>query len=160
VGELLRIFTFLEREQIEELERQTEEKPYLRAGQKALASEVTSFVHGGAETDRIRAASAALFGGGDLDQLHPATLAAALAETGGTELPRGDELPTMVDLLVAAGLSESRGAARRTVSEGGAYLNNERVSDPELRPSGKDLVAGEWLVLRRGKKSFAGVRLV
>ena len=159
VGELLRIFTFLGRDEIEALEQQTVEKPFLRAGQKTLASEVTSFVHGGQETERIKAASAALFGGGDLRDLDAATLGSALREAGGCEVPRGDELPTVVELLVAAGLSESRGAARRTVAEGGAYLNNVRVSDPELRPGEEDLVAGDWLVLRRGKKSFAGVRV-
>jgi tyrosyl-tRNA synthetase len=159
VGELLRIFTFLSREEIEDLEQQTAEKPFLRAGQKRLAEEVTSFVHGREETERIRAASAALFGGGDLRTLDAATLAAALREAGGGEVAAADK-PTIVDLLVAAGLSESRGAARRTVSEGGAYLNNERVSDPEHRPGDHDLVADGWLVLRRGKKNFAGVRLV
>jgi tyrosyl-tRNA synthetase len=159
VGELLRVFTFLDRAEIEELERQTAEKPFLRAGQKALAHEVTAFVHGEEETGRIEAASAALFGGGDLHTLHPETLAAALRETGGSEVPASDPLPTIVDLLVASGLSPSRGAARRTVSEGGAYLNNQRVSDPEQRPSQGDLLGGDWLVLRRGKKSFAGVRV-
>lgn len=160
VGELLRIFTFLGREEIEELERQTEEKPFLRAGQKALAQEVTTFVHGAQETERIKAASAALFGGGDLHELDGGTLGAALAETGGAEIPRDEELPTVVDLMVAAGLVDSRGAARRTVSEGGAYLNNERITDPDHRPTGQDLLGDGWLVLRRGKKNFAGVRLV
>ncbi len=159
VGELLRLFTFLAREEIEELERQTSEKPVLRAGQKTLAHEVTRFVHGADETARIEAASAALFGGGDLRALHPATLAASLRETGGAELPASEPLPTIVDLLVSSGLSPSRGAARRTVAEGGAYLNNERVADPEQRPTRGDLLADGWLVLRRGKKSFAGVRL-
>jgi len=160
VGELLRIFTFLSREEIEELEAVTESKPFLRSGQRTLAREVTALVHGEAETGRIEAASAALFGGGDLDRLDAATLAAALAETGGATLPSSDQLPTVVDLLVTAGLSESRSAARRTVAEGGAYLNNTRVSDPDMRPRQEDLVAGCWLVLRRGKKSFAGVRVV
>ena len=68
-------------------------------------------------------------------------------------------MPTIVDLLVTAGLSESRGAARRTVNEGGAYLNNERVDDAEHRPADGDVLPGGWLVLRRGKKSFAGVRV-
>jgi tyrosyl-tRNA synthetase len=160
VGELLRIFTFLAREEIEELERQTEEKPFLRAGQKRLAEEVTTFVHGAEETGRIKAASAALFGGGDLRSLDGGTLGAALREAGGAEVAVGDEPPTVVDLLVAAGLSGSRGAARRTIGEGGAYLNNERVTDPDLRPGPRDVVADGWLVLRRGKKNFAGVRLV
>jgi tyrosyl-tRNA synthetase len=160
VGELLRAFTFLSHEEIEELEQRTAEKPFLRAGQRRLAQEVTTTVHGPEETARIQAASAALFGGGDLRELDGQTLAAALREAGGGEVPRAAELPTIVDLLVAAGLVESRGAARRTVSEGGAYLNNERVPHPDHRPSDADLLAGEWLVLRRGKKSFAGVRLV
>jgi tyrosyl-tRNA synthetase len=158
VGELLRVFTFLDREEIEELERQTAEKPFLRAGQKALAEHVTSLVHGREETERIRAASAALFGGGDLRSLHPDTLGAALSEAGAAQVPRADELPTIVELLVESGLSESRNAARRTVSEGGAYLNNERVADPDLRPTTDELIGG-WLVLRRGKKKFAGVRV-
>jgi tyrosyl-tRNA synthetase len=160
VGELLRIFTFLGHEEIEELEHQTDEKPFLRAGQKKLAEEVTSFVHGAEETERIRAASAALFGGGDLHALDAGTLGAALQEAGGGEVPATEELPTIVDLLVAAGLSESRKVARRTVTEGGAYLNNERVEDAEHRPSAGDVLGGGWLVLRRGKKNFAGVRLV
>ena len=159
VGELLRAFTFLDRDEIEELERQTEEKPFLRAGQKALAQEVTSFVHGPEETSRIQAASQALFGGGDLRTLDPGTLAAALREAGHVAVPAAEELPTIVDLLVSSGLSESRGAARRTVSEGGAYLNNERVADLEHRPATSDLLGGGWLVLRRGKKSFAGVKV-
>ncbi len=160
VGELLRAFTFLPHAEIEALEEQTADKPFLRAGHRALAREVTTFVHGSAETERIIAASAALFGGGDLQGLDPGTLGAALREAGGGEVSAGAELPTMVDLLVAAGLSESRGAARRTISEGGAYLNNTRVADPELRPTAHDLVGDGWLVLRRGKKSFAGVRVV
>ncbi|GAA1911025.1 tyrosine--tRNA ligase [Nocardioides marmoribigeumensis] len=161
VGELLRIFTFLDRAEIEDLEQQTADKPFLRAGQKTLAQEITTTVHGAEETERIKAASAALFGGGELGGLHPDTLSAALAETGGGEAHAdGDGLPTIVDLLVAAGLSESRGAARRTVNEGGAYLNNARVPDPEWRPSADDVLPGGWLVLRRGKKSFAGVRVL
>ncbi len=158
VGELLRIFTFLPHDEIEELERLSGEKPFLRAGQKALAQEVTTLVHGAAETERIQAASAALFGSGELQALDEATLGAALAEAGATEVARGPQLPTVTDLFVASGLAESRGAARRTVAEGGAYLNNQRVADPEARPGADDLLPGGWLVLRRGKKRFAGVR--
>jgi tyrosyl-tRNA synthetase len=158
VGELLRIFTFLSREEIEDLEQQTSEKPFLRAGQKRLADEVTALVHGADEVEHAKSAAAALFGGGDLSQIRPDTLASALREAGGTTLPAG-ELPGILDLLVTAGLAKSKGEARRTVAEGGAYLNNARVEDPDLQPSASDLVAGSWLVLRRGKKNFAGVEV-
>lgn len=159
VGELLRVFTFLPREEIEELERLTAEEPHRRHGQRRLADEVTALVHGADETARIRAAAAALFGGGELHDLAPSTLAAALREAGSTRIEAGEELPTVVDLLVAAGLVASRGEGRRTVAEGGAYVNNHRVEDPDHRPSRSDLIGGSWLVVRRGKKRFAGVEV-
>ncbi|QBX56649.1 tyrosine--tRNA ligase [Nocardioides seonyuensis] len=158
VGELLRIFTFLTREEILELEAETAEKPYLRAGQKRLADEVTALVHGEEEVEHAKAAAAALFGGGDLATLNGATLGAALSEAGSIQVDR-DQMPSLVDLLVETGLVKSKGDARRTVSEGGAYLNNERVADAERVPGEDDILAGGWLVLRRGKKSFAGVQV-
>jgi tyrosyl-tRNA synthetase len=160
VGELLRIFTFLSREEIEDLEAQTVEKPFLRAGQKALADAVTTLVHGAEETEQAKAAAAALFGGGGLDGLSASTLTSALHEAGSVRLSRSDGMPSMVDLLVETGLCKSKGEARRTVSEGGAYLNNERVGDPDHAPAETDLVGGSWLVVRRGKKNIAGVELV
>jgi tyrosyl-tRNA synthetase len=156
VGELLRIFTFLPREQIEDLEAQTAEKPYLRAAQKALADEVTTLVHGEAETAQAKEAAAALFGTGDLRELSPTTLAAALREAGATTATAGTPY---VDLLVDTGLVKSKGEARRTINEGGAYLNNARVTDPDLVPGADDLLPGGWLVLRRGKKHLAGVEV-
>jgi len=159
VGELLRIFTFLSRAEIEDLEAQTAEKPFLRAGQKALAEHVTTLVHGAEETARIKDASAALFGGGDLAGLSPDTLGAALREAGATRVAGGDAMPGVVDLLVDTGLSKSKGDARRTIAEGGAYLNNVRIEDPDQVPGPHDLIGGRWLVLRRGKKSFAGVEV-
>ncbi|MGH3411660.1 MAG: tyrosine--tRNA ligase [Marmoricola sp.] len=155
VGELLRVFTFLSHEEIEQLEQQTGEKPFLRAGQKALADEVTTLVHGAEETAQAKAAAAALFGAGELRTLSPNTLTAALDEAGARSAPQGADI---VELLVASGLVRSKGEARRTIGEGGAYLNNERVSDPELVPGESDTIAG-WVVLRRGKKHLAGVRL-
>jgi tyrosyl-tRNA synthetase len=160
VGELLRIFTFLSREEIEDLEAQTAEKPFLRAGQKALADAVTTLVHGADETEQAKAAAAALFGGGGLEGLSVSTLASALREAGSVRLSRSDGMPTVVDLLVETGLCKSKGDARRTVSEGGAYLNNQRVGDPDHQPHERDLVGGTWLVVRRGKKNIAGVELV
>jgi tyrosyl-tRNA synthetase len=156
VPELLRIFTFLSREEIEDLDVQTAEKPFLRAGQKALADQMTSLVHGRGETEKIKAASAALFGGGDLHELSVPTLAAALREAGGAKVEKAG---TIVELMVAAGLAKSNGDARRTISEGGAYLNNARVEDPEFVPGEADLIGGSWLVLRRGKKTLAGVEV-
>ena len=158
VVEMLKIFTFLSREEIADLEGQTAEKPFLRAAQKRLADEVTTLVHGAAETEQAKAAAAALFGGGDLHALSASTLAAALSEAGSASAKR-DDLPSVVDLFVEAGLAKSKGEARRTVSEGGAYLNNTRIEDPDLVPTESDLLGGAWLVLRRGKKNFAGVEV-
>jgi len=156
VGEMLRIFTFLTHEEIDALEEQTREKPFLRAGQKALADSVTSEVHGRDETEHAKAAAAALFGTGDLHELRPETLTAALRELGATQAAKG---AGVVDLLVETGLAKSKGDARRTISEGGAYLNNERITDVEHVPGDDDLLGGSWLVLRRGKKNLAGVEL-
>ncbi|HET6166156.1 MAG TPA: tyrosine--tRNA ligase [Marmoricola sp.] len=156
VVELLKIFTFLSRAEIEDLATQTAEKPFLRAGQKALADEVTTLVHGSDETAHAKAAAAALFGTGDLRELDATTLSAALREAGATQAAAGTPY---VDLLVETGLAKSKGEARRTISEGGAYLNNERVTDPDLVPGPEDLVGGTWLVLRRGKKNLAGVEI-
>jgi tyrosyl-tRNA synthetase len=160
VVQLLKYYTFRSREEIEDLEAQTKEKPFLRAAQRALADDVTTLVHGAEETERIKAASAALFGTGELASLDTGTLGAALREAGAVQLKRAEGLPTIVDLLVEAGLSKSKGEARRTVNEGGAYLNNQRVADPELVPSEDDLLGGSWMVLRRGKKNLAGVEVV
>ena len=160
VVDLLKYYTFRSREEIEVLARQTAEEPFRRTAQRALADDVTSLVHGHEETERIKAAAAALFGGGDLTDLSPETLGAALREAGSVQVKRADGLPTVVDLLVETGLSASKGAARRTVGEGGAYLNNHRVESPDHVPSEGDLIGGSWLVLRRGKKNLAGVEVV
>jgi len=159
VGELLRTFTFLAREEIEALEARHAEKPFLREAQKVLADEVTTLVHGAGETEQAKAAAEALFGGGDLAGLSGTTIAAALEEAGSVDVDGADGIPGIVDLLTLTGLAASKGEARRTVAEGGVYLNNVRVEDVEQVPTSADLVAGSWLVLRRGKKRFAGVRL-
>jgi tyrosyl-tRNA synthetase len=117
-------------------------------------------VHGETERDAVVAASHALFGRGDLAALDPATLTASLAELPQAEVEATtDGFPTVVDLLAATGLSASKSAARRAVAEGGAYLNNARVTDEDARPVAGDLLAGEWLVLRRGKRNLAAVRV-
>ncbi|MEX0429740.1 tyrosine--tRNA ligase [Nocardioides sp. DS6] len=159
VGEMLRLFTFLSHDEIEELEHQTVEKPFLRAAQKALADHMTTLVHGAHETDQAKAAASALFGGGDLASLSGTTLAAALTEAGATEVDGSAGLPAVVDLFVTTGLASSKGDARRTIAEGGAYLNNVRVTDAEAMLDDDEVLDGGWIVLRRGKKRFAGVHL-
>jgi tyrosyl-tRNA synthetase len=159
VGRYLRLFTFLPPEEIEELEKSVAERPHLRAGQRRLAEELTTLVHGRRHTEQVIAASAALFGRGDLHDLDAGTLEAALSEVPHATV-RLDERPTVVDLLVATGLAESRGAARRTVGEGGAYVNNAKVPDEQWTPEEHDLLPGRWLVVRRGKRHLAGARAV
>jgi len=102
-------------------------------------------------------ASQALFGRGSLDELSVETLRASLAEAGLLSV-RG-ELPTVGALLRETGLVASANEARRTISEGGAYLNNERITDGEAVPPASALLHGRFLVLRRGKRTFAGVEL-
>lgn len=154
----LRLFTFLTREELDELEKQTAETPHLRSAQKRLAQEFTDLVHGERATQQVILASAALFGRGELRDLDASVLEAALAEAPTGTVRLADE-PTIVDLLIASGLAESRGAARRTVNEGGAYVNNAKVTDEEWKPAASDLLHGKWLVLRRGKRNNAGVRV-
>jgi tyrosyl-tRNA synthetase len=158
VGRYLRMFTFLPLEEIEQLEKDVAERPHLRAGQRRLAEELTTLVHGEHQTAQVVAASQALFGRGDLRELDGSTVEAALAEVPSATVRIG-ERPTIVDLLVATGLVDSRGAARRAVGEGGAYVNNAKMSDPEWVPGEGDLLAGRRLVVRRGKRNLAGVRV-
>jgi tyrosyl-tRNA synthetase len=156
-GTYLRYFTFLSREEIEALDAETAERPQARAAQRRLAQELTTLVHGPEETARVEAASGALFGRGELGGLDESTLRAALAEAGTTVVT--GELPTVADLLALAGLVPSKSAGRRTVAEGGAYVNNARVEDPEAVPGAADLLHGRWLVLRKGKRHVAGVEV-
>jgi len=155
----LRWFTFLSREELAELEQATTERPHERAAQRRLARELTTLVHGEAATEAVEHASQALFGRGELAQLDEPTLAAALREASVAELKPGGP-GTITDLLVASGLSGSKGAARRTIGEGGAYVNNVRIDSEEWAPQSADFLHGRWLVLRRGKRNIAGVERV
>jgi tyrosyl-tRNA synthetase len=155
----LRWFTFSSREELAELARATEERPHERAAQRRLARELTTLVHGEAATAAVEHASRALFGRGELSQLDEPTLAAALREAAVAQLKHGGP-DTITDLLVASGLSGSKGAARRTIGEGGAYVNNVRIDSEEWVPQPADFLHGRWLVLRRGKRNIAGVERV
>jgi tyrosyl-tRNA synthetase len=155
----LRWFTFLSAEDLAELEEATATRPHERAAQRRLARELTTLVHGADATEAVEHASAALFGRGELDRLDESTLAAALRETSVAELPPGGP-DTIVDLLVATGLSASKGAARRTIAEGGVSVNNVRIDSEEWVAESSDFLHGRWLVLRRGKRNIAGVQRV
>ncbi|UPW04945.1 tyrosine--tRNA ligase [Rhodococcus pyridinivorans] len=159
VMKYLRWFTFLDKDELAELETATTERPHAREAQKRLAAEMTTLVHGAHNTAAVELASRALFGRGELGELDEPTLAAALTEASVTEL-RAGEPDTIIDLLVASGLCESKGAARRTIKEGGASVNNVRIASEEWTPRDGELLHGRWLVLRRGKRNFAGVRVV
>ncbi len=155
----LKWFTFLSAEQISELGEATETRAHERAAQRTLARELTTLVHGQAATDAVELASQALFGRGELGDLDESTLAAALREASNgavTELAAGGP-DAITDLLVGTGLSKSKGDARRTVGEGGVYVNNVRIESDEWIPQSSDFLHDRWLVLRRGKRNIAGV---
>jgi len=163
VAMMLRTFSFMGQDDIEALLAATAQRPQAREAQRALANELTALVHGDAERDAAEAAGRALFGQGDLGGLPPATLAAALAEASHVVLEPSEIidglLPAYDDLLARTGLVASKSAARRTINEGGAYANNVRIEETAGQMAVRDLHHGEWLVLRRGKKAFAGVRV-
>ena len=154
----LKVFTELSPHDIAEVERSTAERPQARQAQRVLAAEITALVHGPEEARRAAYASRALFGQGELRDLDERTLDAAMAEAPTGHVHLADR-PTIVDLLVASGLADSKGAARRTIREGGASVNNVKVGDEGWMPRESDLLPGGWLVLRRGRRHTAGVRV-
>jgi tyrosyl-tRNA synthetase len=168
---LLRVFTFRSREEIEDLERQTAERPSARAGQRALAEDVTTLVHGAEACRRVMAASRALFGQGDLEDIDEATLTDAYAEVPHAEVRQAGDggagggegsggLPTVADLMALTGIVPSKSAARRAIAEGGAYLNNRKVTSEDAVPVPGDLLRGGYLILRRGKRTVGAVKIL
>ena len=154
-GTYLRLLTFLSRADVEALDAATVERPQARAAQRRLADEVVALVHGPDEVRRVQAASAALFGSGDLAGLDEPTLRAALAQAPSVQVV--GETPSFVDLL-AEGLGVSKSDARRAVREGGAYLNNAKVDDEHAVPGEADWLHGRFLVLRKGKRQMVVVQ--
>jgi tyrosyl-tRNA synthetase len=161
IANLLKTFSFKSEPEINELLQASLERPQERAGQRALASELTELVHGAAERAGAEDAGKALFGGGDLADLPESTLSAALTEASLGEVDTSEvvdgKLPTLDELLVRCGLAPSKKAARRTIAEGGAYVNNIRVDQEDFQMPVSELLHGQWVVLRRGRKAFAGV---
>lgn len=163
VATLLRTYSFRTRDEIDGLLNSMKERPQERAAQRALAEEMTDLVHGPDERRAAEEAARVLFGQGDLGSLPESTLTAALTEAPHGEVLaeeiEGGHLPAVDELFVRAGLVDSKGAARRAVKEGGAYLNNARIEDAAMRPAVGELVHGRWLVLRRGKRTIGGIRV-
>ena len=174
---LLRVYSFKSREEIEALIAESVERPAARVAQRALAEEVTTLVHGAEETRRAIAASQALFGQGELSAVDERTLEAAKAEVPSidvnirgdvarvsVEAPAGavvvEGLPPVADLMVGTKIVSSKSAARRTIAEGGAYLNNQKVTNVDAAPSADDLLYGRFLILRRGKRTVGAVEVV
>ncbi|RYY11550.1 MAG: tyrosine--tRNA ligase, partial [Alphaproteobacteria bacterium] len=152
----LREFTFLTRAEVDRLATAVADEPFRREAQRTLAFEVTALVHGPDATQAVIDASAALFGNGELSALDPGVLRSAIAE-----LPGSTELPGDADLgraLVETGLVKSLGEARRSVDQGGVYVNNARADDAAVTLSALALPGGV-LVVRRGKKTLAGVTI-
>lgn len=160
VVEYLKIFTRRSAEEIADLARQTAEAPHLRAAQRALADDVTDLVHSPQERQAAASAASAIFGRGELRELGADVLAAVSRELGGGRIEAGSELPGVVDVLTGAGVVSSRSAARRAIVEGGAYLNNQKVQDPEQVLGDDDLLAGGVVIVRRGRRTVGAVTVV
>jgi tyrosyl-tRNA synthetase len=156
----LKVFSFKSHTEITELEKGHLENPGLREAHRELARELTTLVHSKEVAERVEAAAKALFGQGDLAQLDLLTLKSALSELPQTKVSSLEEIPTWVDLIAATGVVDSKSAARRIVKEGGAYLNNEKISGEEFRPSKNDFLCGKYAVLRKGKRDLAAIELV
>ena len=156
----LKVFSFKSRDEIEALEKAHSENPGAREAHRALARELTSIVHSEDICNRVELAARALFGQGELSDLDEATLASALAELPRTTVKSGEPIPTWVDLLAATGVVDSKSAARRIVKEGGAYLNNTKISGEDFAPQKSDFLCGKYAVLRKGKRDLAAVELI
>jgi len=156
----LKVFSFKSRAEIETLEKSHNENPGAREAHRELARELTSLVHSADIAARVESAARALFGQGDISELDEETLSAALAELPRAELKVSDEMATWADLLAATGVVDSKSAARRIIKEGGAYLNNEKITTEDFRLEKSHFLCGKYAVLRKGKRDLAAVVLI
>jgi tyrosyl-tRNA synthetase len=155
----LKFFSFADHAEIDQLADQVRDQPAKRAAQRFLAREMTTLVHGAAECLRVEQAAAALFGQGELSEVVEATLAGALSQVPRATIARNQEMPNLIDLLAATGVVDSKSAARRTIREGGAYVNNVKVTDEGFVPTRGDLLHDRFIVLRRGKRDIAAIEI-
>ncbi|WP_216378054.1 tyrosine--tRNA ligase [Arcanobacterium phocae] len=153
---MLKVFTFLSKERIEELEIEVAQRAHAREAQRVLADEVTTWVHGADATARVKDASAVLFGKKDPHDVDAQTLRDAVAELPSTQAQIGDSLQ---DVLVELGFEKGRGAARRTINAGGLAINNAKIDDEERTLTNDDVLAGGFVLVRKGRKNMAVVRI-
>lgn len=160
VEQLLRTFSFKSHEELEALFDSLNTNPGAREAHRALAREVTTLIHGSEQAEKVENAAKALFGQSEIRDLDESTLESALKELPRTTIERGSEFPTWVDLITAAGVVDSKSAARRVVKEGGAYINNQKITLEDHKPSVDDLMHGRFIVLRKGKRDLAAVEVL
>lgn len=172
----LRLFTLMDRAEVEAIERELAERPEGRAAQAALASDVTARVHGAPAARVAAEVSGLLFGGADASSLSPAALEALRHEMPFVEVsadavrgsadggapgatPSPADIIDAVELFTAAGLAPSKGAARRLLEQGGLYVNGQRVTAAERRLGARALLPGGYVLLRKGAREYALVRV-
>ena len=155
VVKYLRFFTFLDQDAINDLARTVETAPEQRQAQRALAEEVTRFIHGEEELARAQKASQAMFGG-DITGLDEATLEDVFSEVPSSERPRAEltQGRPLAEVLVDCGIVKSKGEARRLIQNGGLYLNNERITSDALVLDENALCTPSMAVIRKGKKQY------
>ncbi len=159
VEQLLKTFSFKSRSELEALFESLKTNPGAREAHRELAREVTTLLHGADQAQKVEVAAKALFGQGEIRDLDIETLKSALAELPKTRIKKGEEIPSWVDLVTSSGVVESKSAARRVIKEGGAYLNNEKITGEDFAPKSSDLLHGQFLLLRKGKRDLVAVEI-
>ena len=159
VEQLLKTFSFKSRQELEELFESLKTNPGAREAHRELAREVTTLLHGADQAQKVEAAAKALFGQGEIRDLDIETLKSALAELPKASINKAAEIPSWVDLVTSSGVVESKSAARRVIKEGGAYLNNEKITGEDFTPKSSDLLHGQFLLLRKGKRDLVAVEI-
>ena len=159
VEQLLKTFSFKSRQELEALFESLKTNPGAREAHRELAREVTTLLHGADQAQKVEAAAKALFGQGEIRDLDIETLKSALAELPKASINKAAEIPSWVDLITSSGVVESKSAARRVIKEGGAYLNNEKITGEDFTPKSSDLLHGQFLLLRKGKRDLVAVEI-
>ena len=160
VIKLLKFFTFLSKEEIEELEKKTEEEPHLREAQKRLAQEMTVMIHGQEEFDKAVNAAEVLFGrGGDINAIDASTFASLQEATEGPSYESLEDIKGLLQILGDSKLSSSMRDARQHVKGNAVSVNNEKITDESYKIQASDLLAGNYLLIKRGKKNFSVVKV-